>query len=294
MPIASTAIVHPGARIDPSTTIGDFCIVEDNVEIGPGNRIDPFVVVKRYTKLGEGNHIYAGAQLGTDPLDRKFREEVRSYLRIGNQNILREYMTISRGTPAESATEMGDGNFVMTNVHIAHNCKIGNGTTICSNVLLGGFVTVEDQAFLSGGVLVHQFGNVGRLCMVSGSTRVNLDAPPFFTVAGFEIAAHGLNKVGLRRAGFSADTVVALKRAYRLLYRSGLSRDEALVEMAQIATPEVAQLVAFIRLSKRGICRAARSVAAAGDAAAVNKSGARPVDASSSGGESTATDPDIA
>src|SRR5258708_5358225 len=116
MPTASTAIVHPGARIDPSATIGDYCVIEDNVEIGPENRLDPFVVVKRYTTLGRGNHLYAGAQLGTDPLDKKFDERNRSYLRIGNNNVLREYMTISRGTRVESSTAMGDDNYVMTNV----------------------------------------------------------------------------------------------------------------------------------------------------------------------------------
>jgi len=260
MSIASTAIVHPGARVDPSATVGDYCIIEDQVEIGPGNRLDPFVIVKRYTTLGEGNHLYTGAQLGTDPLDKKFREEVRTFLRIGNNNVLREYMTISRGTAAESATVMGDGNYVMTNVHIAHNCKIGNETVICSNVLLAGQVTLEDQCFLSGGVLVHQYGKVGRLCMVSGNTRVNLDAPPFFTVSEFGVAAHGLNQVGLRRAGITRDAIVALKRAYRLLYRSGLSRPEALLQMEAIGTPEVAHLVAFIRGSKRGICPDANSV----------------------------------
>src|ERR1017187_9786137 len=113
MSIASTAIVHPGARVDPSATVGDYCIIEDQVEIGPNNRLDPFAVVKRYTTLGEGNHLYTGAQLGTDPLDKKFQEEGASYLRIGNHNVLREYLTISRGTQPESSTEIGDHNYVM-------------------------------------------------------------------------------------------------------------------------------------------------------------------------------------
>src|SRR5437870_10401438 len=126
MPTAPTAIVYPGARVDPSCVIGDYCIVEDGVEMGPNNRLDPFVVVKRYTALGEGNHLYSGAQLGADPLDKKFDESRHSYLRIGSRNILREYLTISRGTEPETVTVIGDDNYVMTNVHIAHNCKVGN------------------------------------------------------------------------------------------------------------------------------------------------------------------------
>ena len=258
MPIAPTAIVHASARIDPTTTVGDYCIIEDNVEIGPENRLDPFVVVKRHTTLGSGNHLYTGAQLGTDPLDKKFREENRTYLRIGDHNVLREYLTISRGTETESATVMGDHNYVMTNVHVAHNSKIGNHTTICSNVLIAGHVEIEDYAYLSGGVLVHQFSKVGRLSMTSGNTRVKLDVPPYFLVAEFHVAAHGLNLVGLRRAGLSREAVSALKQAYRLLYRSGLLRDAALSQMEALGTPEVANLVAFIRASKRGICPDAR------------------------------------
>ena len=258
MPIASTAIVHAGARIDPTTTVGDYCIVEDDVEIGPENRLDPFVVVKRHTTLGRGNHLYTGAQLGTDPLDRKFREENRTYLRIGDHNVLREYMTISRGTETESATVMGDHNYVMTNVHIAHNCKMGSHTTICSNVLIAGHVAIEDYAYLSGGVLVHQFSKIGCLSMISGNTRVKLDVPPYFLVAEFHVAAHGLNLVGLRRAGLSREAVSALKQAYRLLYRSGLLRDVALTKIQGLGTPETAHLVEFIRASKRGICPDAR------------------------------------
>ena len=260
MPIASTAIVHPGARVDPTTTVGDYCIIEDQVEIGANNRLDPFVVVKRYTTLGEGNHLYTGTQLGTDPLDKKFREEVPSYLRIGNHNVLREYMTISRGTQPESTTEMGDHNYVMTNVHIAHNSIVGSHNVICSNTLVAGHVTMEDHCFLSGGIVVHQFSKVGRLCMVAGNTRVNLDVPPYFMVSEFDAAAHGLNLLGLRRAGVTREAVMALKQAYRLLYRSGLSRQDALTQMEALGTPEVAHLVGFIRASKRGICPDARSL----------------------------------
>jgi UDP-N-acetylglucosamine acyltransferase len=261
MPIASTAIVHPGARVHPSTVVGEYCIIEDDVEIGPHNRLDPYSMVKRYTTLGEGNHLYSGAQLGTDPLDKKFREEVRSYLRIGSHNVLREYLTISRGTEAETVTEIGDHNYVMTNVHIAHNCKVGSHNVICSNTLVAGYVDMEDGCFVSGGVVIHQFSKIGRLCMVAGNVRVNKDVPPYFLVSEFDCAAHGLNLVGLRRAGMSREAISALKAAFRLLYRAGFSRKDALLQMEALATPEVSHLVAFIRGSQRGICPAYRGAA---------------------------------
>jgi UDP-N-acetylglucosamine acyltransferase len=253
--IAPTARIDAGASIGPRVRIGEYCIVDSDVTIGAGCVLEPYVYVKRWTTLGEDNEIGAGTVLGTDPLDRNF-SGARSYLRIGNGNKIREHFTISRGTPPESVTEIGDGNFVMTSGHIAHNCKIGNRAVVASCVLLGGYVEVGDGAFLSGGVLVHQFSKVGRLAMVSGNTRVNLDAPPFITFAGFEIAPKGLNLVGLRRAGFDAGQIAALKRAYRLLYRSNLHRDEALAAIERdIDTPETRELVAFVRASRRGICR---------------------------------------
>jgi len=261
MPVPSTAIVHPGARVHPSTVVGDYCIIEDDVEIGPNNRLDPFSIIKRYTTLGESNHLYSGAQLGMDPLDKKFREEAPSYLRIGSHNVFREYLTISRGTQPETVTEIGDHNYVMTNVHIAHNCKVGNGNTICSNTLVAGYVEMEDECFVSGGVVIHQFSKIGRLCMVAGNVRINKDVPPYFLVSEFDCAAHGLNLVGLRRAGISREGVSALKTAFRLLYRAGLSREEGLVQMEALATPEVMHLVAFIRGSERGICPAFRGAA---------------------------------
>ena len=260
MPIASTAIVHPGARVHPSTVVGDYCIIEDQVEIGPNNRLDPFSVVKKYTTLGEGNHLYSGAQLGTDPMDKSFREEVTSYLRIGSHNVLRECLTISRGTKEGTATEIGDDNYVMTNVHIAHNCKVGSHNVMCSNTMMSGYVEMEDQCFLSGSVAIHQFSKIGRLCMVAANVRINKDVPPYFLVSEFDCAAHGLNSVGLRRAGVSREGVSALKAAFRLLYRSGLSRAEALSRMEALGTPEVTHLVGFIRRSERGICPAYRGV----------------------------------
>src|ERR1043166_9606750 len=235
--IAPTARVSPDACIGAQVTIGEFCVIEPETVIGAHSRLEPYVYIKRWTTLGEHNEISAGTVLGTDPLDKNF-DGARSYLRIGSHNKIREHFTISRGTPPESATEIGDGNFIMTSGHIAHNCKIGNNTVIASCVLLGGYVEIEDNAFLSGGVLVHQFCRVGRMAMISGNARVNLDAPPFFISSGFELAPKGLNTVGLRRAGFDADRTRALKCAYRTLYRSGLKLAEALARIkAEVRTP---------------------------------------------------------
>lgn len=253
--IAPTARIHRDAHIGPGTRIGEYCIIESDVVIGAGCRLEPYVYVKRWTTLGDENEISAGTVLGTDPLDKSFTGE-RSYLTIGNGNKIREHYTISRGTQAESVTRIGNRNYVMTSGHIAHNCTIGDDVVIASCALVAGYVEVGNQAFISGGVVVHQFSKIGRLAMIGGNTRVNSDAPPYFTFSDFNIAAKGLNLVGLRRAGFSHEEISRLKTAYKLLYRSGLKLEEALTRIEIEAPSEHTRyLVEFIRSSKRGICR---------------------------------------
>jgi UDP-N-acetylglucosamine acyltransferase len=253
--IAFTARVHPGAVVGPRTHIGEFCIVEQDVSIGADCVLEPYVFLKRWTTIGDRNEISAGTVLGTDPLDKNFTGE-RSYLRVGDGNKIREHHTISRGTKPESITTIGDGNYIMTSGHIAHNCTIGNNTVIASCALVAGYVEVEDQAFVSGGVVIHQFSKIGRLAMIGGNTRVNLDLPPFFLYSGFNVEAKGLNLVGLKRAGFTMAQVGLLKKAYRMLYRSGLSLSEALAKIeAEIPDEHTSHLVRFIRASSRGICR---------------------------------------
>lgn len=223
MPIDPSAKVSPFARVHPEAVVGarveiaDFCVVEPDVTIGDGCSLEPHVYIKRWTTLGRRNRISAGAVLGTDPLDKNFTGE-RSYLRIGDDNVIREHYTISRGTQPESATEIGNGNYIMTSGHIAHNARVGDGCVICSCALVAGYVEVEDRAFISGGVVIHQYSKIGRLAMIAGNTRVNSDVPPFLLVSDFNVAAKGLNLVGLKRAGFSAADVSALKKAYQILY----------------------------------------------------------------------------
>jgi UDP-N-acetylglucosamine acyltransferase len=253
--IAPTARVHPNATIGAGCVAGEFCVIEEDVQIGPFCRLEPYVYVKRWTTLGERNEISAGTVLGTDPLDKTFTGE-RSYLIVGNGNKIREHYTVSRGTEPESVTRIGDGNYIMTSGHIAHNCTIGNNTVIASCALIAGYVEVEDQAFISGGVVVHQYSKIGRLAMIGGNTRVNSDVPPFFLYSDFNIRAQGLNLVGLRRAGFTRDQIAALKSAYRVLYRSGLKLEAALARIeAEAPTEHTQHLVSFIRSSQRGICR---------------------------------------
>lgn len=254
--VAPTAVVHPEASVGPGCHIGEFCVIERDVEIGTECRLEPYVFVKRWTTMGDRNEISAGTVLGTDPLDKSFTGE-RSYLRMGSGNRIREHFTVSRGTKPESVTLIGDNNYVMTSGHIAHNCVVGNNVVIASCSLVSGYVEVEDGAFVSGGVAIHQFSKIGRLSMVGGHSGVNLDVPPFLMTVGFRVKAIGPNTVGMRRAGYKSADVLAVKEAFRLLYMSGLPREEVLARLE--AGPAVSrEIAAFVQSSKRGICPARR------------------------------------
>jgi UDP-N-acetylglucosamine acyltransferase len=253
--VAPTARIHPDAVIGPGSIIGEFAVIEQDVVLGAQTRIEPHVYIKRWTTLGDRNEISAGTVLGTDPLDKNFKGD-RSYLKIGHGNKIREHYTISRGTAPESATIIGDENYIMTSGHIAHNCRIGNQTIIASCALVAGYVEVEDQAFISGGVVIHQYSKIGRLAMIGGNTRVNLDVPPFMLCSDFNVRVIGLNLLGMRRAGLGDAPIAAIKAAHKILYRSGLKLQAALARIeSEIPGPESRHLVEFIRSSDRGICR---------------------------------------
>ncbi len=256
--VSPTARIHPDAMIGPECVIGDFCVIESGVVMGRGCQLEPHVFVKRWTALGEENRISAGACLGTDPFDKAFTGE-RSYLRIGNRNVIREHFTISRGTKPESETTIGDDNYIMGSGHIAHNARVGNGCVIASCALLAGYVEVEDQAFISGGVAIHQFSRIGRLAMVGGKVRVNRDCPPYFLYSGLYNEPVGLNRVGLRRAGIGREDLRQLKEAYRILYSSGLKMEQALERIeAELPSAHARHLVTFIRACKRPVSRPGR------------------------------------
>jgi UDP-N-acetylglucosamine acyltransferase len=257
--MAPTARVDPGAVIGPGTRIGEYCVIESDVIIGAQCLLEPYVYVKRWTTLGDRNEISAATVLGTDPLDKGFTRE-RSYLIIGNENKIREHYTISRGTQPESETRIGNGNYIMTSGHIAHNCTLGDEIVVASCALVAGYAEIESKAFVSGGVVIHQYSRVGELAMIGGNTRVNSDVPPYFLCTDFNVAARGLNMVGLKRAGFPLEEIRQLKSAYRLLYRSGLKQAEALARIeAELPSDCARHLVEFIRKSKRGICGESRA-----------------------------------
>jgi len=253
--IAPTARIHPEAVIGPQSVIGDYCVIEQDVVLGAHTQLEPYVFIKRWTTLGDHNEISAGTVLGTDPLDKNFKGD-RSYLNIGSNNKIREHQTISRGTQPESETVIGDGNYIMTSGHVAHNARIGNNTVIASCTLVAGYVQVEYNAFVSGVCGIHQYSRIGRYAMVGGSVRVNQDALPYCLHGGLYIEPKGLNLVGLKRAGFTKEDILALRQAYRLLFRSDLRLQDALARIEQeVPTEHARHLVAFIRGSKRGIPR---------------------------------------
>lgn len=258
--IHPTAIVHSSAKIGEGCTIGPGAIVEAGAEIGPECKIRARAVITGQVRMGARNQIGYGAVIGAEPQDVNFKD-VPSYVEIGEGNIIREYATIHRGTKADSSTRIGDGNFLMVGVHVAHNCEIGNDVTLVNNVLLAGYVKIEDRAFLGGAVVVHQYTRIGAYAMVRGQTRLGMDLPPFFMAVATNTVC-GLNRVGLRRNGFTPQRRKAILKAYDLLYNSGLNRQQAMEKMLklpELKTPEVKQLHDFLQDTSRGICRAVKA-----------------------------------
>jgi UDP-N-acetylglucosamine acyltransferase len=256
--IHPTAIISPRARLSPGVRVGPFAVIEDEVVVGEGCEVGAHAVVKRFTTLGARNRIYEHAVLGGEPQDVKFSGEP-SRLEIGDDNLIREFVTIHRASGERGATRVGSRNFLMIGVHVAHNCAIGDDNIFANEVALAGHITVEDHAFLSNNVGCHQFIRIGRYAMVGGKSKIVQDVLPFFTTDGNPPRVRGLNAVGLRRAGFSTEGRKALKDAYRLLFRRGLALGDALAELERTGDPNVRHLASFIRGSRRGFTRAGRS-----------------------------------
>ncbi|MFH1594090.1 MAG: acyl-ACP--UDP-N-acetylglucosamine O-acyltransferase [Candidatus Omnitrophota bacterium] len=254
MSIHPTAIIGKEANIDPTAEIGPYVIVEDRVSIAGDVKVYAHAYICRGTSVGEGTQIHMGAVIGHAPQDTAFKGG-DTFLRIGKKNIIREYVTIHRGTKPDTATEIGDENYLMALSHVGHNCKLGNKIVIANGALLAGYVTLGDQAFVSGNVAVHQFCAIGELVMIGGYSAVNRDIPPYMTVRG-PSRVRSVNLVGLRRAGFKNATIREIKEAFRLLYRSDLNTGQALDKISELkAGKEVANLVEFIKNSKRGIAQ---------------------------------------
>jgi UDP-N-acetylglucosamine acyltransferase len=255
--IHPTAIVDPAASIADDVEIGAYSIVGPDVEIGQGCRIGPHAVVTGHTRLGANNTIAQFVSVGEAPQDKKYRGEP-TRLEIGNNNTIREFCTLNRGTVQDAGvTRIGDDNWIMAYVHIAHDCQVGNRTIFANNAQLAGHVHVGDDAILGGFTLVHQFCRVGAHSITGLGTVVLQDIPPYVKASGNPIKPYGINAEGLRRRGFTAENLAALKRAYRSLYRSGLTLEEAKTQLAaQAATsPEVHPLLDFLAVPGRGIVR---------------------------------------
>ena len=226
-------------------------IIEDHVEIGPDCEIGAYAVIKRFTKIGARNRIFEHAVLGGEPQDLKFKGE-QSYLEIGDDNVIREFCTLHRANGEGETTRIGSRNFLMVGVHIAHNCLIGDDNILANEVALAGHITLEDHVFVSNNVGAHQFVRMGRYAMVGGKSKIVQDVLPFFITDGFPARVRGINSVGLRRAGFSDEARRALKDAYRTLFRSAITVEEALDQLNGSHDENVMHLVSFIRGSKRG------------------------------------------
>jgi UDP-N-acetylglucosamine acyltransferase len=252
--IHPTALVSPDARLGVQVSIGPFAIVEAGAEIGDRCQIGPRVSIKSGTSLGEDNQVFESAVLGGLPQHLRAGQHVGT-LRIGRANLIRENVTIHRAFRPDGATVVGDENMIMINTHIAHDCVIGSNTILANNVMLAGHVEVDDRAYLSGAVGIHQFCRVGRLAMVGGQGHITRDVPPFVTVDGESSYVVGLNVIGLRRAGYGSDELKQIKAAYRVLYRSS---DRLWAEIQrelprQFPSGPAAELAQFVQHSGRGI-----------------------------------------
>ena len=252
MPVHPTAIVDPRAELDPSAVIGPYVVIEGPVRIGARTRVLASAYLTGATEIGADNVIHPFAVLGHEPQDLAFAGAPTG-LRIGDGNVFREHSEVHRGTQPDTSTEIGNGNFVMSHAHVAHNCRIGDRTIIATGAALGGHVVVEDGAFISGNCVVHQHCRVGRLSILRGLARTSRDLPPFATVDDPH-TVRGLNRVGLQRAGFDRERMRALEAAFRILFRVRTNLQLAMARVeAEISSPDVDYLLAFIRVSRRGV-----------------------------------------
>jgi len=260
MPIHPTAIVDARAEIDPSADIGPYVVIDGPVRIGAGTRVLSHAVLSGHTTIGRDNVIHMGAVVGHVPMDLTYAD-APTEVRIGDRNVIREHAEVHRATRLERPTTLGDDNFLFSRAHIAHDCQVGNHVLVASGAMLAGHVQVDDQAYVSGNCVVHQFVRIGRLALLRGLSRTSRDVPPFCVMDGTH-TVRAVNRIGLRRAGFAPEQIRAIQRAFAALFRTRRNLSAALAEVESgPQTPEVAHLLAFIHSSERGVCvgrRAAR------------------------------------
>ncbi len=255
--IHPTAIVGSKAEIDPDVEIGPYTVIADNVSIGAGTVIGPHVIVDPYVAIGANCHIFQYASVGAEPQAIKFKGE-KTFVTIGRGTTIREFATINRGTAfGTGVTEIGEDNLLMAYCHVAHDCQTGRGVILANNATLAGHIVIGDHVTVGGLVAIHQFVRIGDFAYVGGKSAVPKDIPPYVIAAGDRAKLHGLNRVGLKRYGFSESAVTALKKVYRIFFRFGLTLNEA-IERAQAEVdhlPEVINFINFIKSSQRGITR---------------------------------------
>lgn len=254
--IHPTAVVDERAQLGHNVRIGPHSVINGDVVIGPDCVIGSSVLITGHTTIGRNNRFFHGAAIGCEPQDKKFAGEL-TFVEIGDNNDFREYCTVHPATGAGASTRIGDDNLLMAYVHVAHNCQLRSGVVLANAVNLAGHVQVEDHAIVGGMTPVHQFVRVGCCAFVGGGSRLSQDVPPFVKVAGNPIEVAGINSIGMKRNGYTEDEIFNLRRAYRLLYRSGLNVTQALERIAaecQLST-HIEDLMAFIRRSQRGIVR---------------------------------------
>jgi UDP-N-acetylglucosamine acyltransferase len=255
--IHPTAIVHPKAQLSEGVEIGPYAVVGEHVSIGRDTRIASHVLIDGWTTIGERNQIFPFSSIGTPPQDIGYKNE-QTELIIGNDNVIRECATIHRATTKEDRkTVIGNNNFLMAYSHVAHDSRLGNHIIMANSVALGGHIVIEDYAILGGIVAVHQFVRIGAYAIVGGMSGVPMDIPPYVSASGARAQLYGLNLVGLKRRGFGEDAIASLKKAYKIIFREGLTQEEAFRRVAGElgASPEAMRLVAFMKSSKRGVTR---------------------------------------
>ena len=257
MSVDPRAAIDPSARLASDVSVGPFSVIGPGVEVGAGTWIGPHVVINGPTRIGRDNRIFQFASVGEIPQDKKFHGE-DTRLEIGDRNTIREYATINRGTlQGGGVTRVGDDNWFMAYIHVAHDCQVGNGAILANGASLAGHVLIEDYAILGGFTLVHQFCRVGRHAFCGMGSAISKDVPPFMMVSGSPARTYGLNSEGLKRHGFSAEELRVLRQAYKVLYRSGLTLENAQARLDQMAaaSPAVSMLADFLRDSERSIMR---------------------------------------
>ena len=256
MQIHPTAIVSKKAKLSDDIQVGPHTIIADNVCIGKGAKIGASCVIEGNTTIGQDCQIFTGAVIGSRPQDLKYKGE-KSFLEIGDNNIIREYCTFNPGTTEGSKTIVGNNNLFMAYSHIAHDCKVGNNCVIANNGTLAGYVSIEDKVVIGGLVAIHQFVRVGMLSIIGGCSKVVQDIPPYSTCDGHPARVYGLNLVGLRRNGFPKETIDELDKVFKLLFNSGLTKTHALERIKKEITlsQEISYLVDFVKSSQRGLSR---------------------------------------